>query len=66
MLINLVRFKPEDVEMPKEEHKESEEEENETEQNIEESRNDITDLENEDRPRSPFKKDRRKTNAEVA
>ena len=42
--------------MPEEEHKETEEEENETEQNMEESRNDITDLEDEDRPRSPLKR----------
>ena len=37
------RFEPENVEMPKEEHKETEEEENETEQNMEKTGNDITD-----------------------
>ena len=42
--------------MPEEEHKENEEEENETEQNIDESGNDVTDLEDEDRPRSPLKR----------
>ena len=42
--------------MPEEEHEETEEEENETEQNIEENGNDVTDLEDDDRPRSLFKK----------
>ena len=42
--------------MPEEEHEETEEEENETEQNMEESGDDITDLENEDWPRSPLKR----------
>ena len=42
--------------MPKEKHKETEEEENETEQNLEESGNDITDFEDEDRPRSSLKR----------
>ena len=50
------RFEPEDVEMPEEEHEETEDEENETEQNMEESGNELTDLEDEDRPRSPLKK----------
>ena len=50
------RFEPEDFEKPKEEHKETEEEENETEQNMEDSGNDITDLEDEDRPRSSLKR----------
>ena len=47
---------PEDVEMPEKEHEETEEEENETEQNMEESGNDVIDLEDEDRPRSPLKR----------
>ena len=42
--------------MPEEEHKETEEEEKETEQNMEKSSNDVTDLEDEDRPRSPLKR----------
>ena len=42
--------------MPEEEHEETEEEENETEQNMEESGNNITDLEDEDRPRPPLKR----------
>ena len=42
--------------MPEEEHEETEEEENETEQNMEESGNDVTDLKDEDRPRSPLKR----------
>ena len=42
--------------MPEEEHKETEEEENETEQNMEKSVNDITDLEDKDRPKFQFKK----------
>ena len=50
------KFKPEDVEIPLEKHMETEEEENETEQNMEESRNDITDLEDEDRQMSPLKR----------
>ena len=50
------RFEPVDVEMPEEEHEKTEEEENETEQNMEESRNDVTDLEDEDRLRSPLKR----------
>ena len=50
------RFVPEDIEIPEEEHEETEEEENETEQNTEESRNDVTDLEDEDRPWSPLKR----------
>ena len=50
------RFESEDVEMSKEEYKETKEEENETEQNMEESGNDIKDLEDEDRPRSPLKR----------
>ena len=40
--------------MPEGEYEETEEGENETEQNMEESRNDVTDLD-EDRPRSPLK-----------
>ena len=45
--------------MAEEEHEETEEEENEAEQNMEESKNDVTDLEDdEDRPRSPLKKDK--------
>ena len=35
--------------MPEEEHEETGEEENETERNMEESGNDVTDLEDEDR-----------------
>ena len=42
--------------MPEGEHEETEKEENETEQNMEESGNDVTDLEDEDRPRSPLKR----------
>ena len=42
--------------MPKEEHEETEEEENETEENMEESGRDVTDLEDEDIPRSPLKR----------
>ena len=41
--------------MPEEEHKETEEE-NEREQNMEESVNDVTDLEDEDRPKSLLKR----------
>ena len=50
------RFEPEDVEMPEEEHEETEEEENKIAQNMEESGNDVTDLEDENRPRSPLKR----------
>ena len=42
--------------MPEEEHEETEEVENETEQNMEESGNDVTDLEDENRPTSPLKR----------
>ena len=42
--------------MTMEEHEETEEEENETEQNMEKSGNDLTDLEDKDRPRSPLKR----------
>ena len=42
--------------MPKEEHEETEEEKNEAEQNVGESENDVTDLEDGDRPRSPIKR----------
>ena len=53
----LINFKPEDVEMPVEEHEETEEAVNETEQNMEESGNDVTDSEeDEDRPRSLLKR----------
>ena len=44
-----------DVEMPEKHHEETEEEENETEQNMEESRNGVTDLEDEERQRSLLK-----------
>ena len=42
--------------MPEVEDVETEEEENETEKNMEESGNDVTDLEDEDRPRSQLKR----------
>ena len=42
--------------MPEEEHEETELEENETEQNMEENENDVTDLEDEDRPKSLLKR----------
>ena len=47
--------------MSEEEHEETEEEENETEQNMEESGNDVTDLEDEDRPRSLLKRTEEQT-----
>ena len=59
------RFKPEDVEIPEEEHKETEEEENETEQKMEESENDVTDLEDEDRLRSPLKGQKNKRRSSI-
>ena len=45
--------------MPEEEHEETEEEENEIEQNMEESGNDVTDLKDEDRTKSPLKKEQK-------
>ena len=42
--------------MSEEEHEETEEEEKKTEQNMKDSGNDVTDLEHEDRPRSPLKR----------
>ena len=50
------RFEAEDVEIPEEEHEETEEEIKETEQNMVESGNDITDLEDKDKTRSPLKR----------
>ncbi len=52
--------------MPEEKYDETEDEEKETEQNMEDSDYGVTDLEDEDRPRSPLKKDRRRTNVGVA
>ena len=50
------RCEREHVEMPEEEHEKNEEEDNETEQNMEERGNEVTDLEDEDRPKSPLKR----------
>ena len=61
----VARFEPEDVEMPEKEHDETEEDENETEQNMEESGNDVTDLEDEDRPRYRRYEDRHRTEEQM-